>query len=141
MDDTTLMVMSTIRDASNMHRVLDVYLATSGQLINEGKSSIFFFNTPPTIPQRITGILRCESGSLPLIYLGIPISTSRQSRDSWQVILDKFKVKVNHWTHCWLSFAGRVQLLQSVVQALPLYRCMIQVASVSFVKILDSLAR
>ena len=49
MDDTTLMGMATIREASNMRRVLDVYLATSGQLINEGKSSIFFFNTPPTI--------------------------------------------------------------------------------------------
>ena len=121
--------------------MLDVYLATSGQLINEGKSSIFFFNTPPSVQQRITRILRFESGSLLLIYLGIPISTGRQSRDSCQVILDKFKVKVNHWTHRWLSFVGRVQLLQSVVQALPLYRCMIQVAPVSFVKSLDSLAR
>ena len=91
-----------------MRRVLDVYLATFGQLINEGKSSIFFFNTPPSIKQRITRILRFERGSLPLIYLGIPISIGRQSKDSWQVILDKFKVKVNHWTHCWLSFAGRV---------------------------------
>ena len=131
-----MMGMATIREASNMCKVLDVYLASSGQLINEGKSSIFFFNTPPPIQQRITQILRFESGSLLLIYLGIPISTSRQSRDSWKVILDKFKVKVNHWTHHWLSFAGQVQLLQSVVQALPLYRCMIQVAPMSFVKTL-----
>ena len=61
--------------------------------------------------------------------------------DSWQVILEKFKVKVNNWTHHCLSFTGQVQLLQSVVQALPLYRGMIQVAPVSFVKSLDSLAR
>ena len=103
-----MMGMTTIREASNMRRVLDVYLVTSGQLINEVKSSIFFFNTAPTIQQRIACILRFEGGSLPLIYLGIPISTGRQSRDSWQVILDKFKVKVNHWTHRCLSFAGRV---------------------------------
>ena len=49
MDDTALMGMATIREASNMRRVLDVYLAASGQLINEGKSSIFFFNTPHSI--------------------------------------------------------------------------------------------
>ena len=48
-DDTALMGMATIREASNMCRVLDIYLAASGQLINEGKSSIFFFNTPPSI--------------------------------------------------------------------------------------------
>ena len=81
MDDTALMGMATIREASNMRRVLDVYLVASGQLINEEKSSIFFFNTPPSIQQRITRILRFEIGSLPLIYRGIPISTSRQSRD------------------------------------------------------------
>ncbi|XP_059066340.1 uncharacterized protein LOC131061549 [Cryptomeria japonica] len=113
-DDTALMGLATIREASNMRRALDVYLAASGQLINEGKSSIFFFNTPPSIQRRIAHILRFQIGSLPLLYLGIPISTGRQSRDSWQVILDKFNVKVNHWTHRWLSFAGRVQLLQSV---------------------------
>ena len=133
-----MMGMATIREATNMCNVLDVYLVALGQLINEGKSSIFFFNTPHTIQRRIAHILRFQIGNLPLLYLGIPISAGRQSRDSWQVILDKFRGKVSHWTHCWLSFAGRVQLLQSVAQALPLYRCMIQVAPVSFVKSLDS---
>ena len=55
--------------------------------------------------------------------------------------MDNFCVKLTHWTHHWLSFAGRVQLLQSVVQALPLYRSMVQVVSMTFVKELDSLAR
>ena len=64
MDDTTLMGMATIREASNMRRVLDVYLAASGQLINEGKYSIFFFNTPPSINK--------ES----LIFLGLKVEVS-----------------------------------------------------------------
>ena len=141
MDDTVLMGMANVREASNMRKALDIYLGASGQLINEGKSSIFFLNTPPSIQRRVAHILRFQIGSLPLLYLGIPISAGRQSRESWQVILDKFWDKVNHWTHRWLSFAGRVQLLQSVVQALPLYRSMIQVAPMSFFRDLDSLAR
>ena len=48
-DDTTLMGMATVREASNLCKVLDIYLGASGKLINEGKSSIFFFNTPPSI--------------------------------------------------------------------------------------------
>jgi hypothetical protein len=102
------MGIATIREASNIRKVLDVYRAASGQLINEGMSSIFFFNTPQSIQRRVAHILRFQIGSLPLLYLGIPISDGRQSRDSWQVILDKFRVKVTHWTHRWLSFAGRV---------------------------------
>lgn len=125
MDDTALMGMAIIREASNMRKVLDVYLAASGQSINEGKSSIFFFNTPNSNQRRIAHILRFQIGDLPLTYLGIPISIGRQSRDSWQAILENFCVKVTHWTLRWLSFVGRVQLLKYVVQSLPLYRCMI----------------
>lgn len=50
-------------------------------------------------------------------------------------------MKVNHWTHRWLSFAGQVQLIKSVVQALPIYRCMLQVAPMGFLKDLDSMMR
>ena len=81
-DDTALMGMATICEASNIRKVLDVYLAASGQLIKEGKSSIFFFNTPLSIQRRIAHILRFQIGSLPLFYLGIPISGGRQSRES-----------------------------------------------------------
>ena len=66
---------------------------------------------------------------------------SKLPKESWQVVLDKFWVKVNHWTHRWLSFAGRVQLIKSVVQALPIYRCMLQVAPIGFLKDLDSVMR
>lgn len=45
MDDTTLMGLAKIREASNLRKALDIYLAAAGQRINEEKSSIFFFNT------------------------------------------------------------------------------------------------
>jgi hypothetical protein len=95
-DDTALMGMATIREATNLCKALDIYLTTSSQLINEDKSSIFFFNTPGPIQQRISLIMRFQIGSLPLNYLGIPISSGKLPKDSWQYILDKVRVKVNH---------------------------------------------
>lgn len=83
MDDTTLMGVATIIEAINLRKVLDVYLAASGQLTNEDKSSIFFFNTPRPIQLRIDHILRFQVGSLPLTYLGIPLSTSNPLREQW----------------------------------------------------------
>jgi hypothetical protein len=44
-DDTALMGMAKIREVMNLHKALDIYLVAYGQLINEDKSSIFFFNT------------------------------------------------------------------------------------------------
>lgn len=134
------MGLTQIREATNLWKVLDVYLAALSQLINEDTSSILFFNTPGAIQRRIALILRFQVGTFPLTYLGIPISPSNPPRESWQGILDKFRSKVEHWTHIWLSFTGRVQLIQSVVQALPIYHCMLQVAPMWFLKGLDSLA-
>ena len=76
-DDMALMGMATIQEATNMCKVLDVYLATSGYLINKGKSSIFFFNTSLSIQRRVAHILKFQIRSLPLLYLGIPISVGR----------------------------------------------------------------
>jgi hypothetical protein len=136
-DDTALMGMATVSEATSLRQLLDVYLEASGQRINEDKSSIFFFNTPVPIQRRIANILRFQIGTLPCMYLGIPISVRHLPRGSWQNIIDKFWMTVNHWTHRWLSFAGQVQLLKSFVQALPTYRCMLQVAPVGFLKELD----
>lgn len=116
-----------------------MYLAALGQKINEGKSFFYFFNTPGSIQLRIAHILRFQIGNLPLKYLGISISMSRLPKESWQVILDKFWVKVNHWNHRWLSFPSRVQLIKSIVQALPINRCMLQVTPLGFLKDLDSM--
>lgn len=81
-EGTTLMGLAQINEATNLHKVLDVYLAASGQMINEDKSSILFFNTPKSIQRRIALILRFQVGSLPLTYLGIPISPGNPPRES-----------------------------------------------------------
>ena len=58
MDDTALMGMARVNEAINFKRALEIYLKASGQSINDGKSSIFFFNTPQPIQNRIARILR-----------------------------------------------------------------------------------
>ena len=79
-DDSALAGLHRIKEAKAFQHALDIYLVASGQKFNENKSSIYFFNTPDSIQQRIVGILRFQIGSLPLTYLGIPISISRQPR-------------------------------------------------------------
>ena len=98
-DDTPLMGMARVNEALNFRRALDIYLKASGQCINDDKSSIFFFNTPQPIQNRIARILRFQIGSLPLLYLGVPLVLGSQYRAYWKGILDKFQSKVSHWTY------------------------------------------
>ncbi|XP_057856267.1 uncharacterized protein LOC131065696 [Cryptomeria japonica] len=134
------MDLARISEAVNFRHALDIYLKASGQCINDDKSSIYFFNTPQLIQSRIVRILRFQIGSLPLMYLGIPLALGAQRREYWQGILDKFRSKVSHWTYRWLSSAGRVILLKTVVQSLPIYRCCVQVPPSTFVREFDALS-
>ena len=140
-DDTGLLGKARISEAVNIRKALDLYLKASGQKINDDKSSIFFFNTPRLIQNRIARILRFQIGTLPLMYLGVPLYLGAQRRDYWQGILDKFRSKVSHWTNRWLSSAGRLVLLKTVVQSLPIYRCGVQIPPSSFLRDFDALSR
>ena len=85
-----LMGMARVCEVVHFRRTLDINLKASGQCINDEKSSIFFFNTPQPIQNRIARILRFQIGSLPLLYLGVPLVLGSHYRVYWQGILDKF---------------------------------------------------
>ena len=82
-DDTALMGIARVSEAVNFRRTLDIYLKASGQCINDDKSSIYFFNTPQSIQNRIARILRFQIDSLPLLYLGVPLVLGSQYRVYW----------------------------------------------------------
>ena len=64
-----------------------------------------------------------------------------QYRAYWKGILDKFRSKVSHWTYRWLSSANRMILLNTVLQALPIYRSCVQVPPSTFVRDFDAHSR
>lgn len=54
-------------------------------------------------------------------YLGMPLLHSRVTKAMYQSILDKVEMRLTGWNAAHLSFAGRVTLAQSVLQAMPIY--------------------
>ena len=57
-DDTIWKGMARVSEAMNFRRALDIYLKALGHCVNDEKSSIYFFNTPHLIKNRIAMILR-----------------------------------------------------------------------------------
>ena len=76
-----------------------------------------------------------------MIYLGVPLALGTQRKEYWQGLLDRFRSRVSHWTHRWLSSTGRVILLKTVIQALPIYRCLVQTPPIGVMKDFDALSR
>ncbi|KAL0288050.1 UNVERIFIED_CONTAM: hypothetical protein Sradi_7109500 [Sesamum radiatum] len=70
----------------------------------------------------LLAILDFQEGHLPLRYLGLPLLASRLSISDCQPILRKIEARIKGWEGVMLSFAGRVQLIKSVLSALQVCR-------------------
>lgn len=56
-----------------------------------------------------------QQGSFPVCYLGVPLSSKKMRNQDFQPLLDKLAKKFSSWSVKYLSFAGRLQLIRSVI--------------------------
>jgi hypothetical protein len=58
---------------------------------------------------------------LPFKYLGVPLSSRKLTVHQCRPLIDKIVAKIRHWTAKLLSYAGRLQLIRSVLFAVTTY--------------------
>ncbi|XP_019248326.1 PREDICTED: uncharacterized protein LOC109227583 [Nicotiana attenuata] len=91
------------------------FSSASGLVANQGKSCIYFGGVPEHVQQQILASLGFSLGELPFRYLGVPLSAKRLSVNQCQPLLDIILAKVQSWTTRFLSYAGRLQMIISVL--------------------------
>ncbi|KAL0386432.1 UNVERIFIED_CONTAM: LINE-1 retrotransposable element O protein [Sesamum latifolium] len=91
---------------------------------NLHKSHLILSRSAAPLRDTLLAILDFQEGHLPLWYLGLPLLASRLSVADCQPILQKIDGRIRGWDGIMLSFAGRVQLIKSVLSALQVYWAM-----------------
>lgn len=93
-DDILLFLRGNKCTLREILRFMVEYGLNSGQYVNRSKSSVSLANY--ACPRRtiISRTLGVNAGSLPFIYLGVPIFQGRPKRSYFQSITDKVKCKV-----------------------------------------------
>ncbi|KAL0292367.1 UNVERIFIED_CONTAM: hypothetical protein Scaly_2594000 [Sesamum calycinum] len=66
-------------------------------------------------------ILGFQEGSLPVKYLGVPLISSRLTIADCKPLINKLDARIAGWGHLNLTFAGRAQLIKSVLSTLHSY--------------------
>ncbi|XP_010467312.1 PREDICTED: uncharacterized protein LOC104747378 [Camelina sativa] len=64
-----------------------------------------------------------EVGQLPVRYLGLPLVTKRLSLSDCAPLIEQLKKRIGSWTARFLSFAGRLNLIQSVLWSVCNFWC------------------
>jgi len=125
---------------SSTQAIIDLfarYELASGQVINNGKSTIFFGSINQARLNQIVSILNFNIGSMPFNYLGVPIFRGKPKSCHLQPIADMIKLKLSNWKASLLSMARRVQLVQSLIQSILIYSISIYALPISLLKDLE----
>ncbi|KAI5424837.1 hypothetical protein KIW84_030864 [Lathyrus oleraceus] len=95
------------------------------QRINNDKTEIFFSkNTAEHTKRQLVHASSFKETKDLGEYLGIPLSGRSPMRGDYQYIIDQVKAKLEAWKSDHQSFAGRVTLAKTVIEATPTYSMM-----------------
>ncbi|XP_060211803.1 uncharacterized protein LOC132639368 [Lycium barbarum] len=121
--DDTIIFASADNDSLNMIiKVLQDYEKVSGQLINKRKSSFYMFaKVSQNIVKGVAATTGFSSGSFPFVYLGCPISYARKRKIDYSELIKNVKDKLQAWKGRLLSLGGKVVLISSVLQSVPIH--------------------
>jgi hypothetical protein len=121
-DDSLILMKADASNATSLRNALDMYCASSGQLVSVAKSSIFFSpNTSAETREEVCEILDILVEALNDKYLGLPSLVGADRSDSFNYLIDRVWDLINGWNEKTLSTGAKEVLLKAVAQAIPAY--------------------
>ncbi|KAK3189545.1 hypothetical protein Dsin_029106 [Dipteronia sinensis] len=117
-DDLIMLCNGSLSSAPIVKAALDEFSLLSGLQANHAKSNIFTSGVSYTINQQLINLFGYTVGSLPIRYLGIPIISSRLRLRNCSPLVDRVLRRLAFWLNLGLSYAGRLQLIVSVLTSL-----------------------
>ncbi|XP_024011356.1 uncharacterized protein LOC112086614 [Eutrema salsugineum] len=103
--------------------VFDEFARISGLRINAAKSALFVGGRDRQDIHAAASELGIPLDSLPIRYLGIPLTTKMMTKDDYAPLIDKIKARMLSWISKHLSYAGRLQLIVSVISSISNFWC------------------
>ncbi|CAJ2637186.1 unnamed protein product [Trifolium pratense] len=140
-DDVMLFCKGTSSNIEVLSSFFARYAQISGQYINPHKSTIFAGSITHTRLTSIASSLGFCIGTLPFMYLGVPIFKGKPKAVYFQPLVDKVKMKLASWKASLLTYAGRIQLVKSVIHSMLVYSITTYSWPISLIKMLERYMR
>ncbi|KAL0328093.1 UNVERIFIED_CONTAM: hypothetical protein Scaly_2241900 [Sesamum calycinum] len=140
-DDVLLFCKADIPSIKVIKDTLSEFAELSGLKVNPTKSQIILSRAVQHERQQILDLLEFQEGCLPVRYLGVPLISSRLTIADCKPIIDKLESRIAGWNHFNLTFAGRTQLIKSVLNTLHSYWASVFILPKGVIKILEARMR
>jgi hypothetical protein len=104
---------------------LNLFCHMSGQDISQEKTSVLFSsNVERSMKNKLISMSGFKETNSFGNYLGVPLHGRAPKKSDFQYLLNQVSSKLSMWKATHLSFAGRVTLAKSVIEAIPIYPMM-----------------
>lgn len=114
-DDLLVFSDGSRHSLTGIAEVMKQFKNLSGLDVNPEKSEIFFGGYSEIQVNVLSALQGIRVGSFPSRYLGLPLNPARISFATLQPFLERITNKLHAWTVRFLSFAGKIKLISSVI--------------------------
>ncbi|XP_038995731.1 uncharacterized protein LOC120120046 [Hibiscus syriacus] len=138
-DDLLIFCKGNLHSVLGVISVLDCFYKYSGLKLNAGKCEIFTAGVSAHNLDSIISYTGFKQGRLPVRYLGVPLVTRKLTDKDCQALLDNIKSRLHQWSKKKLSYAGRAELIKTVLYSIANYWCRQLVLPQSIIKKIEQL--
>jgi hypothetical protein len=117
--------------------VLEEFENLSGLCANPSKSSLFYASISTHEKVELLDFLKMQEEVLLVRYLGVPLITERLAAGDCEALMSKITARIDSWLARNLSFAGRLQLLSSVLLSLQVYWAKVFILPKNIISLLE----
>ncbi|KAK9671373.1 hypothetical protein RND81_12G025800 [Saponaria officinalis] len=118
-----IFVRGDVRSVGVVTDQLQKFGLASGLYANPEKSNIYFGGVSKEVQEDILRVTQFVPSSFPFRYLGVPLNAGRLNKDHFGALISKVHAALFNWSAHFLSYAGKIQLLNSVVFGLENFWC------------------
>ena len=119
-DDTLIFMNGDIDEHNNLKDILSSLADSSGLQVNFDESMMVPLNVSEERLDILASTFGCSKGSLPFTYLGLPLGLTKPSVADFWPLVSKCERRLVAFSS-FLSEAGRLELTNSVLKALPTF--------------------
>lgn len=120
-DDTIMVCESSSENLWAIKTILRAFELVSGLRVNYFKSNLYGLNVEDHFLHAASDFLSCCIGTMPFKFLGIPVAANLRRSVTWELVIAAVRKKLHCWQGRFLSIGGRITLINSVLNSLPLY--------------------
>ncbi|XP_071688100.1 uncharacterized protein [Rutidosis leptorrhynchoides] len=130
-DDTIFFGEWNKRNAKSISKLLKCFENISGLKVNFHKSKLYGIGTSTSETNHMASYINCSAGSTPFTYFGLPIGVSTSHSSSWQPIVEKFDKRLSDWAAKYISFAGRLTIIKSILSSHTIWKEIIKAEKIA----------